>query len=1481
MISGWDQEVPTGILFQQLDHCLVEKDYDKVDKLLLRIKTRDHPQLQSKACILGCHRNYLSPQRSFRPDSMLTLYPLAPYIDEVDRAFARKHATLLAALDIQHEPSIEDLRYVQESLDRSNQGQLNDSDLHIAITTLEISSRLGYDPIKLHIPDTTSTLRNLPDIVHGDRNLRGGISSFNFTHPRVSEHLIKRLEIEDSLERAIRLDVDFDDGDEDEYTQRESLSTVICDTLGRYPIETTFNEFLANADDAGATRLSWTIDTCQAGPHKSDSLLAPELKPFQGAALIAYNDGTFSEKDFAGFKDIGQGGKGDDATTTGMFGRGALSMYHFTDVPMIISGGYYLVLDPQQERLPRNKYYKRKAGVKIPLATAHRVAVDQLTPLDGLYGYDKSIDFFNGTIFRFPFRILGTKTTLKDAAQCLDLRMTRVLLEDYFQTARVSLLFLHNVKDLEFRIRGEDYPKWKISAHRPEGSENEVFQRVIIKSAKEGHQTETDVWQVGLTDIEQSPAGVVKVGKGSSKITDCGIAACLQHGAWDSDIKSNDEKVPSVDLHKSPMKCVDQRIFCRLPTNSESQLPVSVHASFAITGDRKTIAFEDNSEISAWNRWLLTDCLPRFYLEFLTALSSKLGEDAFRFWPSAIAEESSPTLSGAVAKGFWTNIFDPDHEAHKIYPVVQSHHLRSRQDLTSNDLRRGNVQQSRKLHKTTTLKLGQFDCLPNSVSMKLRPLLAKLCPNLVRLPLRVWKQFRVPGLDGCLTEIGPKYLCQLFREEDNCRTLERFVAELENIHDKIAALRALFQIITPEIEEEDPTPMYILIGCRILPRPVLEVPFGILTLDGSSEASCNLIATAEEQALFSFANDAMINTGLLDAKKPGKSREQERNPIVNMVNARFNIRYLAIADLGSLLERHNSPAAPSAPSHVRGEWLPKFWLYVNGKFLPKSDEEDVSGAFAKIEDLLSNAGLHNQAVYRVGSDDGWRYLSPCEFDANPCIIKPLSPDQQAMCADIPGLNLADPGCLPYLLSEMECDLNQLTSFRRFLRALEKIGQMKGVKIKTFVDELTDAAKETLRDLLSKFMSGLPQSEDVPYKSVLRALPVWPRLNHSEHNDLPKHIAAEDARFFSHRAIFMPWMKDLESFVDPDLVEEGRESLSRLDIKLTTVEEFWHYTKKDIPSNIVVNAWTRQYLRLFKTLAKNGVKPTGKVAPDSNGTLCGANSLYDHEDDIFRAAFRGEESKRFLHPDLRELRYLWLSVGLRARPPSQEMSSEDIIECALALDKRWKPSGWNQIFNQDASLLSGYLHHDRPEFHAWAMSTWDQISKARVFEVEDRFEHQHRYRRARMLQIGQQHYHTALKDASRPSDVRIVWSQLKALKQPPDTGVFDKLPNRGSPLTETVYQHLQFLISICKEVSQSDLQEYLKDIQACYNHFQDNNDSARALHDIWEAQIWFNFDTSQVDVVRKAEVEASLTSTKLLCLNTPCKEPSISFMFRDR
>ncbi len=295
-VLGWDERIELKVILQQLASCLVDTDHGRVDRVLNYLESNFTPAeysvLKSKPCILGVRKNYLVPKNTFATSRLLGRYPMAPYLDEVDNYFARGHAKLLSELGVRSEPSIQDLLEVQVLLKDISKGPLEDMDLHVAIASLEIAARLakGQEMPNLLVPDTESILRELSTIVYGDRGVIGTIAAFNFTHPKISDDLIQRLGIEHSLARATRLEIEFEDEDEDEYTPRETLSTVISDTLGRYPIDSTFNEFLANADDCHATTISWILDECESGPHDSQALLTSGLKSLQGPALFAYND---------------------------------------------------------------------------------------------------------------------------------------------------------------------------------------------------------------------------------------------------------------------------------------------------------------------------------------------------------------------------------------------------------------------------------------------------------------------------------------------------------------------------------------------------------------------------------------------------------------------------------------------------------------------------------------------------------------------------------------------------------------------------------------------------------------------------------------------------------------------------------------------------------------------------------------------------------------------------------------------------------------------------------------------------------------------------------------------------------------------------------------------------------------------------------------------------------------------------------------
>lgn len=74
---------------------------------------------------------------------------------------------------------------------------------------------------------------------------------------------------------------------------------------------------MQNADDAKATTVKFCLDHRN---HPSSRLLDPKLAPFQGPALYAYNDGIFSEKDFASISKIGDSVKREQTGKTGRFG---------------------------------------------------------------------------------------------------------------------------------------------------------------------------------------------------------------------------------------------------------------------------------------------------------------------------------------------------------------------------------------------------------------------------------------------------------------------------------------------------------------------------------------------------------------------------------------------------------------------------------------------------------------------------------------------------------------------------------------------------------------------------------------------------------------------------------------------------------------------------------------------------------------------------------------------------------------------------------------------------------------------------------------------------------------------------------------------------------------------------------------------------------------------------------------------------------
>ncbi|THH29385.1 hypothetical protein EUX98_g4794 [Antrodiella citrinella] len=195
------------------------------------------------------------------------------------------------------------------------------------LKALDPSTLLESARSRLIVPNVDAELRPLHQIYFDNlgiravevklpkdrRKVNGAVKSNLAT--KLGVHTLSSLE----LER-----VTLDDGD-----VFEDLTTRISDVLKQYTEGQAFNEFLANAADAGAKQFDLALDKRQ---YPTSGLMSDEMVPFQTCpALIVYNNSTFSDEDWIGIKSVGVGGKRSRSEAIGKFGLGSLTMFHFSE----------------------------------------------------------------------------------------------------------------------------------------------------------------------------------------------------------------------------------------------------------------------------------------------------------------------------------------------------------------------------------------------------------------------------------------------------------------------------------------------------------------------------------------------------------------------------------------------------------------------------------------------------------------------------------------------------------------------------------------------------------------------------------------------------------------------------------------------------------------------------------------------------------------------------------------------------------------------------------------------------------------------------------------------------------------------------------------------------------------------------------------------------------------------------------------------
>jgi sacsin len=574
--------------------------------------------------------------------------------------------------------------------------------------------------VQLYLPDVSGRLFLAGDLVYNDapwllgsEDLDGSFGnastvSWNakrtvqkFVHGNISNDVAEKLGV-CSLRRMLLAEsadsMNFGlSGAAEAFGQHEALTTRLKHILEMYADGPgTLFEMVQNAEDAGASEVVFLLDKSQYG---TSSVLSPEMADWQGPALYCFNDSVFSPQDLYAISRIGQESKLEKAFAIGRFGLGFNCVYHFTDIPMFVSGENIVMFDPHASNLPgispshpglRIKFVGRQILEQFP---------DQFSSMLH-FGCDLQ-QSFPGTLFRFPLRTAGVASRSQIKKEVYTPEDVRSLFAAFSEVVSETLLFLHNVKSISIFVK--------------EGTGDEMHllhrvRRTCIGEPEIGSTKAQDVFnffkenrRVGMNRVqflkklsqsigrdlpykcqkmlitEQSISsghhlhywiiteclGGGNVRKSTSEASNSNcynfvpwacVAAYLNSVKLSGDLLDSSEvgdgSVVSPDLFQTaslathPLENFEGRAFCFLPLPISTGIPAHVNAYFELSSNRRDIWFGsdmtgDGRKRSDWNIYLLENVVAPAYGRLLEKVALEIGPCNlfFSLWPTTLGLE--------------------------------------------------------------------------------------------------------------------------------------------------------------------------------------------------------------------------------------------------------------------------------------------------------------------------------------------------------------------------------------------------------------------------------------------------------------------------------------------------------------------------------------------------------------------------------------------------------------------------------------------------------------------------------------------------------------------------------------------------------------------------------------------------------------------------------------------------------------------------
>ncbi|KAK8814110.1 hypothetical protein WA158_007972 [Blastocystis sp. Blastoise] len=421
-------------------------------------------------------------------------------------------------------------------------------------------------------------------------------------------------------------------------------------------------ELLQNADDSGAKNVEFILDL---GQYRKDHLIYNGMGECQGPALLVYNDGMFTDKDFKSIISIGNSSKGEDEKgfTTGKFGIGFNSVYHITDYPTFISSSKICVFNPSRRVIPK----QYDAGIQIDFVDHYNDLIRNCK--DSLDVFTVKVPSFDRpyehTLFRLPLRTPELAKTIENTEYQItsNTYTPQSMLESLFELGHElenHLIFLKNILSIKIGFLNENHSipcRNEDIQYIFESSVSNISDTLIrnrngmkesIQNIQKNKNEKTNLFTYDYTLSITTTQKAFSFPSSSSAKNSCVIPqttsthtsyyVCSQFGSL---IASPIDFDHSTDKRRrlpwgAVAGCLETDkehvsnkgyAYCFLPLPITTESPIHVNGYFDLSDNRREMWYDEETELRndprcIWNIYLLRGVVAPCYIRFMKYLAN-------------------------------------------------------------------------------------------------------------------------------------------------------------------------------------------------------------------------------------------------------------------------------------------------------------------------------------------------------------------------------------------------------------------------------------------------------------------------------------------------------------------------------------------------------------------------------------------------------------------------------------------------------------------------------------------------------------------------------------------------------------------------------------------------------------------------------------------------------------------------------------------